>query len=391
MNSLKNGMWPFYGNDEIEAAAAVLKSGKVNYWTGELTKKFETEFARYHNRKHGIALANGTLALELALLGLGIGRGDEVITSCRTFIASASCIVRVGATPVLADVDYETQNVTVETIRSKITSKTKAIVVVHLGGWPCDMPGIMKLASEFKLKVIEDCAQSHGAKIDGRLTGSFGDMAAFSFCQDKIMSTGGEGGMLLTDDDEAFEKMWAFKDHGKSYNAVYRKEHPPGFRWLHESFGTNWRLTEMQAAIGLLQLAKLEKWVEQRRDLAAKITEGLRGIRGIRLPLPKENIYHSFYRFYAFIEFSSLKDGWTRDKIMHAIQAEGLPCFVGSCGEIYLEKAFRDNHFVPAERYPIAKKLSETSLAFLVHPTLDDKYVENLLNAINKAMAAATK
>lgn len=383
--------WPVFENDEIESVVSVLKSGKVNYWTGSLTKKFEDDFAKYHDMKHGIALANGTLALELALLGLDVGPGDEVVTTCRTFIASASCIVRVGATPVLADVDMQTQNITAESIAKVITPKTKAIVVVHLGGWPADMPAIMRLAQEKKLKVIEDCAQAHGAKIDGRLAGSYGDMSAFSFCQDKIMSTGGEGGILLTNDTEIYEKMWAFKDHGKSYEAVYRREHPPGFRWLHESFGTNWRFTEMQSAIALCQLEKLESWVEQRRNLSQKIIEGLQGVKGLSIPVPEARVYHSYYRFYAFVDQSQLKEGWNRDQIMHAIQAEGFPCFVGSCGEIYLEKAFTSSKFRVPERLPNARKLSEASLAFLVHPTLQDDYASNLITAIKKVLQYASK
>ncbi|KYG64719.1 aminotransferase [Bdellovibrio bacteriovorus] len=383
--------WPVFGNDEIESVVDVLKSGKVNYWTGNLTKKFEDDFASYHGMKHGIALSNGTLALELALFGLGVGPGDEVITTCRTFIASASCIVRVGATPVMADIDLSSQNITADSISRVINKNTKAIVVVHLAGWPADMSAIMKLAKENNLKVIEDCAQSHGAKIDGRLTGSFGDMSAFSFCQDKIMTTGGEGGILLTNESEIYEKMWAFKDHGKSYDAVYRREHPPGFRWLHESFGTNWRFTEIQSAIALKQLEKLEAWVLQRRHLAHKVIANLKDEEGLIIPQPSSREFHSYYRLYAFIDQAQLRDGWNRDRIMHAIQAEGFPCFVGSCGEIYLEKAFVNSPFAVKERLPNAKKLSESSLAFLVHPTLADDYADGLSLAVKKVLKSARK
>lgn len=378
--------WPVFEEDEIQSVVSVLRSGKVNYWTGDLTKKFEQSFAEYHGMRHGIALANGTLALELALLGLGIGPGDDVITTCRTFIASASCIVRVGARPVLADIDPNTQNITVETIKKVLTSQTKAIVVVHLAGWPCDMPAIMAFAKENNLKVIEDCAQAHGAKINGKLIGSFGDMSAFSFCQDKIMSTGGEGGILLTNDTEKYESMWAFKDHGKSYDAVYRRQHSPGFRWLHESFGTNWRFTEMQSAIGLLQLEKLELWVEKRRNLAHKIIAELSEVKGLKIPVPDDGVYHSYYRLYAFLELSDLKEGASRDVIMFAIQSEGFPCFVGSCGEIYKEQAFKHSSFAVKDAFSVAHNLAEQSLAFLVHPTLDNEYVTGLVQAIKKVL-----
>lgn len=382
--------WPMYSDDEIQSVVEILRSGKVNYWTGTITKKFEDDFAKYHSMKHGIALANGTLALELALIGLGVGPGDEVVTTCRTFIASASCIVRVGATPILADIDLNSQNVTVETIKKVVTPKTKALIVVHLAGWPCSMPEIMSFANERGIKVVEDCAQAHGAKISGKLVGSFAHMAAFSFCQDKIMSTGGEGGMLLTNDTEAYEKMWAFKDHGKSYEAIYRRTHPPGFRWLHESFGTNWRFTEMQSAIGLHQLEKLESWVAKRRLLAYKIIEGLSGINVLRVPVPPANFFHSYYRVYAFLDVSRLRPGVTREDILYAIHAEGFPAFVGSCGEIYMEKAFKESPFSVDERFLNAKELTEQSLAFLVHPTLDLEYCDGLVSAVKKVISFYT-
>lgn len=383
--------WPYFGEDEIAAATEVLKSGKVNYWTGQNVKNFEDEFARFHGVKHGIALANGTLALELALIGLGVGPGDEVITTCRTFIASASAIVRVGATPILADVDMDSQNITVQTIAPLITEKTKAIIVVHLAGWPCEMPEILKLANQHGIEVIEDCAQAHGARISGKLVGSFGKLSCFSFCQDKIMTTAGEGGMLLTDDDNLYEKLWAFKDHGKSLREVRRKDHPPGFRWLHESFGTNWRMTEIQGAIGSLQLKKLESWVDRRRAIASRLMENLSGIDALRMPLPPKNISHSYYKLYGFLRPEKLRSEWTRDRIMEAISAEGIPCFSGSCGEIYLEKAFKENGLGPKHRLPNAKQLAETSLMWLVHPTLDESYAEDASKAILKVMRLASK
>lgn len=385
MLNTKYAPWPHFSEDEVQAVSNVLRSGKVNYWTGDLTKKFENDFACYHGRKFGIALANGTLALELALIGFGIGSGDEVITTSRTFIASASCIVRVGAVPVLADIDPLSQSLSVETLKVAVTKKTKAIIVVHVGGWPADMPAIMKFANEHNLVVIEDCAQAHGAKIEGRLVGSFGHAAAFSFCQDKIISTGGEGGMIILDDEQKYKEMWAFKDHGKSFDAVYIRQHPPGFRWLHESFGTNWRFTEMQSAIGIIQLGKLEAWIHERRNIASLLIEGLKPIRGLQVPVPEERAYNSYYRLYAFLDFDVLKNV-TRDQIMAEISSLGVPCFVGSCGEIYLEKAFKDAGFSPEGRLPNAKKLAESSLAFLVHPGLDTRYVADVVAATRQVL-----
>ncbi|OGR69944.1 MAG: aminotransferase [Elusimicrobia bacterium GWD2_63_28] len=379
--------WPYYAKDEVAAAAAVLSSGKVNYWTGDIGRQFEREYARFVGCKYAIALTNGTAALELALYALGIGPGDEVITTSRTFIASASCVVMRGARPVLADVDAVSQNITAETIAKVITRKTKAIIAVHLAGWPCDMGTIMKLARKHGLKVIEDCAQANGATYKGRQVGSFGDMAAFSFCQDKIITTGGEGGLLVTNSKSLWQKAWEYKDHGKNFDAVYNRKHAPGFRWLHESFGTNWRLTEMQAAIGRLQLKKLPGWIAARRKNAAMLTRCFKAIPALRLTLPPKEIGHAYYKYYAFVRPELLKKGWNRGRIMNAIIAEGIPCFSGSCSEIYLEKAF--DGIRPPRRLPVAKELGETSLMFMVHPTLTPGEMRYTCRAVEKVMRAA--
>ena len=383
--------WPFYAQDEIDAVSQVLASGLVNYWTGPQCTQFEQAYAAFCGRRHAIALANGSVALELALHAFGIGPGDEVITTSRTFIASASCAVLRGATPILADVDPVSQNITADTIRAVLTPRTRAIIVVHLAGWPCDMDPILELASAHGVRVIEDCAQAHGATYNGRPVGSFGTAAAFSFCQDKIISTGGEGGMLLLDDTAAWEKAWAYKDHGKSYDAVFRREHPPGFRWAHESFGTNWRMTEMQAAIGRLQLAKLPGWVARRQYLAGILTDGLAMLPGIRVTRPGAGIGHAYYKYYAFLEPGQLKPDWDHNRIITAINAEGIPCIAGSCSEIYLEKVFVDAGLAPAARLPIAQRLGTTSLSFLVHPTLTKADMGDTCAAVAKVMHAAAR
>lgn len=381
--------WPSFTSDEVGAVNKVLYSNKVNYWTGQECRKFEKEFAEIFQAKHAVALANGTVALELALWALGIGPDDEVITTSRTFIASASSIVMRGATPILADVDPVTQNITADSIREVISPRTKAIIAVHLAGWPCDMDPILQLAKEFKLKVIEDCAQSHGAQYKGRPVGSLGDVAAFSFCQDKIMSTGGEGGMLTTNDSRIWERAWAYKDHGKSYDAVYNRDHAPGFRWLHESFGTNWRMTEMQAAIGRVQLAKLPDWIKARQAFAKVLTEGFKDIPALRLTVPPDNVSHAYYKYYVFVRPDLLSPAWGRDRIMAAISAEGIPCYSGSCSEIYLEKAFRNQGLGPHERFSVARELGETSLMFLVHPTLSLSCMDDTVMAVKKIFLQA--
>lgn len=380
--------WPHFESDEIEAAAAVLRSGKVNYWTGQEGRLFESEFARANGTKHAICVANGTLALELALYALGIGPGDEVITTSRTFIASASCVVMRGARPVCVDVHPDSQNITAETIEPAITPRTKAIIAVHLAGWPCDMDAILELAGEHDLKVIEDCAQAQGAMYKGRPVGSMGDAAAFSFCQDKIMTTGGEGGMLTTNHSGVWERAWSYKDHGKNYNSVYNREHGIGFRWLHDSFGTNWRMTEMQSAMGRVLLKKVPEWIEIRRRNADRLTSCLSRVHGLRTSRPPLSCHHAYYKYYTFVRPEMLRPGWNRDKIMQAITAEGVPCLVGSCSEIYLETAFPAN-MRPRDRLQVARELGETSLMFLVHPTLSEKDIFDTCQAVGKVFTVA--
>lgn len=382
--------WPYFEQDEIDAASRVLISGRVNYWTGNEGREFEQEYEEYTRRQHAIVVANGSLALELALKALGVGPGDEVITSPRTFIASASCAVTVGARPVFADVDRVSQNITAESISAVLTPATKAIVAVHLAGWPCEMDEIMALARENNLKVIEDCAQAHGATYKGRPVGSIGDIGAFSFCQDKIITTAGEGGMITLDSDEMYEKAWAYKDHGKSYDAVYRRTHEPGFRWLHESFGTNWRMTEIQSAIGRLQLRKLPRWVETRRGHASMLAECFSELPGLRVTTPPKHIGHSYYKYYAFVRPEALRPGWNRDRILAEISAQGVPCFSGSCSEIYLEEAF-PVEWRPKNRLPVARELGETSIMFLVHPTLRDEDIALTCDVVKQVILRATR
>jgi len=383
--------WPHFAADEIAAVTRVLASGSVNYWTGKECVQFEAEYAQHVGVQHAITLANGTLALELALCALGIGPGDEVVVPSRTFIASASCVVARGARPVVADIDPVSQNLTADTIRAVLTPRTRAIIAVHLAGWPCEMEPIMSLAREQGLHVVEDCAQAHGARYRGRPVGSFGDAAAFSFCQDKIISTGGEGGMLLTNNAVLWEKAWAYKDHGKSCDAVFRRVHAPGFRWLHESFGSNWRMTEMQAAIGRLQLGKLDEWVATRRSHAAILEACFATLPGLRITPPPSEVMHAYYRYYVFLDQDKLQQGWDQARVIAAIQAEGVPCFCGSCGEIYREKAFAGAGWQPAQRLPVAKRLGETSMAFLVHPTLAEGDMHDICRAVARVMRIAGK
>ena len=367
----------------------VILSNKVNYWTGQECREFEKEFAAWSDTRHAIALTNGTVALDLALKVLNIGAGDEVIVTSRTFLASVSSIVNAGAIPVFADVDQDSQNITAETISAVLTTNTRAIICVHLAGWPCDMEPIMALADKHDLKVIEDCAQAHGAKYKGRSVGSIGHIGAWSFCQDKIMTTGGEGGMVTTNDHDLWSAMWAYKDHGKSWQAVYEREHAPGFRWLHESFGTNWRMLEAQGVLGRIQLKRMAKWQESRLSNADKIWQAAARLHGLRVPQIPEDISHAAYKCYVFVKPEALKAGWNRDRILNEISSRGVPCFSGSCSEVYLEKAFDNTSWRPEKRLPVAKELGETSLMFLVHPTLKDDEIDKTCQVLSDVMEEA--
>jgi len=382
--------WPSYTQEEADAVSRVLLSNRVNYWTGQECREFEREFAEFAGTDYAVAVANGTVALDLALKGLGVGVGDEVIVTSRTFLASVTCIVNAGAWPIFADVDPDSQNISADSVGALINENTKAVVAVHLAGWPCDMDSLNDLACLHGLSVIEDCAQAHGATYKGKPVGSLGHVAAWSFCQDKIMTTGGEGGMVTTNDRELWSRMWSYKDHGKSWEAVYEREHPPGFRWLHESFGTNWRMTEMQAAIGRIQLRHMPYWNEQRRVNCEAIWQVARGCKGLRVPNVPEDTGHGGYKCYVFVEPKALKAAWDRDKVLSEIASAGVPCFSGSCSEVYYEKAIQDAGMGPKSRLPVARELGETSLMFLVHPTLTVDEMKLTCDVLARIMEEAT-
>lgn len=394
--------WPCFSVAEANAVRSVLLSNKVNYWTGQECRQFETEFAAWCGTKYAIATTNGTLALDLALKALGIGPGDEVVVTPRTFIASVSCVINAGATPVFADVEADSGNISACTIAPVLTPRTKAVVCVHLGGWPCDMGPIMALAEQRGLKVIEDCAQAHGARYNGRNVGTFGHVGAWSFCQDKIITTGGEGGMVTTNSEVLWSAMWSYKDHGKSWSAVYERAHPPGFRWLHEGFGTNWRMLEMQAVIGRLQLRRLAEWTAVRQANVRALAEVCAASAVLRVPEFKcsaigdegsaaPDCSHANYRFYAYVRPERLASGWSRDRIVAEVTARGVPCYQGTCSEVYLEKAFDNTGWRPRERLPVARMLGETSMMFLVHPTLTREEIAKTRQVVAEVLTSAER
>lgn len=395
---MKFAPWPFFADDEIQAAVDVLTSGKVNQWTGDAVNRFENDFARYIGTDHAVALANGSLALDMALMALDIGTDDEVIVTPRSFVASASCVAFQGAVPVFVDVDPVSQNIGLDTISRAVTPKTKAVIAVNLGGWPCDLKKIKSFCEQNNLFLIEDCAQAHGAKLEGKMAGSFGDCAVFSFCQDKIMTTGGEGGMLVTHNSDIWKKVWSLKDHGKDYDEAFCAHHDPGFRWLVNSFGTNGRMTEMQAAMGSVMLQKLDGWVKTRRSHADLLTNGFKNIPGLRVTVPGPAYYHSYYKYYVFIEQDALKGVWNRDMVIDALNDAGVPCNTGICPEIYREKAFQKGlHRIQGGikdssgkgRLPVARRLGETSIMFMVHPTLTPAAIHYVVDQVEGVMKQA--
>ena len=379
--------WPSFTQAEADAVSKVLLSNKVNYWTGQECREFEKEFAQFAGTQHAVAVANGTVALDLALKALGIGQGDDVIVTSRTFLASASSIVTAGANPIFADVELDSQNISRRTIEAVITPNTKAIICVHLAGWMCDMNPIMRLAEEKGFFVIEDCAQAHGAMYKGKSAGSIGHIGAWSFCQDKIMTTGGEGGMVTTNDESLWKTMWSYKDHGKNFDSVYNKQHPPGFRWLHDSFGTNWRMMEMQAVIGRLQLVEMPDWTAKRNANMVRIQAVFENSPYFTVAKPSSDYVHAAYKCYVQVNVDALPEGWSRDRIMAEISSQAVPCFSGSCSEVYLEKAFDGTAWRPKQSLPQAKQLGESSLMFLVHPTLSDASMQKTVDVITQVIA----
>lgn len=383
--------WPFYAEDEIQAVSAVLSSGRVNYRTGTEGVSFEAEYATATGAKHALTVANGTAALELALSAVGIGPGDEVIVPARTFVATAAAVVRCGATPVVADIDPLSQNLTEETLVALLSERTRAVIPVHLAGWPAEMDEILSAARASGLAVIEDCAQAHGALYKGKAVGTLGDIGCFSFCQDKIISTGGEGGMVLTNNAMLHQRMWSLRDHGWDYDRANAQDNSLGFKWLVDTFSTNWRLTESQSAIGRIQLRKLEDWVSTRRHNAAVLTSTLQGLDGVRVPMPPETVRHSYYKYYALIDPDALSGSWTRDRIVDELNAHGVPARVGACPDISREKAFTNAAINTSNSRPHAASIEDRTFMIPVHPTLTDGNLSFMTDALEATFKKAKR
>jgi dTDP-4-amino-4,6-dideoxygalactose transaminase len=374
--------WPQINDNMINEVGKVLKSGKLNQWNNDSVNKFETKFSDYIGCKYSVAVSNGTVALELCIKTLDLKNGDEIIVTPRTFIASALCCAINNVNPVFLDVDINSQNITLDNIKKTITKKTKAIILVHLAGWPCELDEICKFCKENNIFVIEDCAQSHGAKYNNISVGNWGDINAWSFCHDKIITTGGEGGMVTTNNNKLFKKAWSIKDHGKDYDSVFNKQHPFGFRWLHKNIGTNWRMMPIQAVIGIEALELLDKWVEHRRKIANIYNNNLKHTKGVRLTIPPKNVYHSYYKYYFFINKNEFKI--SRNEIIKEINKNSIIATVGSCGEIYKESSL--NKFKPSTDLKNTKELFESGIMLLCDPTISIEKAKNEINIINNIL-----
>ncbi len=390
MSPMKFAPWPSFDREIIDAVRGVLRSGKVSQWTGPNVYAFEKEYAAYLGVRHAIAMANGSVTLDLVLRVLGISTGDEVVVTSRSFVASASCVPLAGAVPIFADVDPQSGNVTAETIAAVLTKKTKAVIVVHLAGWPCDMDPIVSLCKSKKIFLIEDCAQAHGARYKGRPVGTFGHFGSFSFCQDKIFTTGGEGGLLVTNDAALWKKAWSFKDHGRDFDAVFGQKGGTGFKWMVNSFGTNYRMTEMQAVIGRIMLKRLDGMVRIRRNHAKMLDRAFKNMPGLVVTLPPKECYHAYYKYYVRANPEALKPGWTRDRILKELASRGIPCGIGACPEIYKEKAFKRQRVAlglkPQKALPGARHFGETSMMFQVHPTLTRESMEYVIHSMRTVL-----
>ena len=391
-------IYPYFNKTTQKRVQQVLKSGKVNYWTGTECKNFEKEFSRYIGNKYAVTVSNGSIALELALKALRLKKGDEIIVSPRSFIISASCVLNLGLKPIFTDVD-DNGNLNIDQIKKIYNQNVKAIIVVHLNGLSCDMDPIVRFVKNKKIFLIEDCSQAHGAIYKGNKVGSFGHISTWSFCQDKIISTGGEGGMVSTNNKKLWLKLWSLKDHGKNFNSVFFKNHKTGFRWLHDDLGSNYRMTELQATIGREQLKSLDQQIKKRNLIANFYLKGLKDyyqkyniinkpdFKCQTCPLKQFNktcnkCRHAFYRLNLFINKKKIK----QYKLIELLNKNKITCFVGSCPEIYREKIFRKFKFYPKKRLSNAKLLGEVSLMFPIYPNKALKKIKSEISTIKKIL-----
>ena len=384
---MHNYTWPSYSKKEAKLVSEIIASNKVNYLFGNKGKEFEEKFSHFTGSKYSLAVANGTLALDLCLRSIELKRNDEVIVTSRSFVASASCISALGAIPVFADVDVNSQNISISDIKKLTSKKTKAIICVHFAGFPCEMQKILKFAKGKNIFVIEDCAQAHGGFINGKSVGTFGHISAWSFCNDKILSTGGEGGMITTNSKKLFKFVESFNNHGKNFSkfGALQNKKISNFPFIHDSIGLNYRLTEMQSAIGIYQLEKLSNWQKLRNRNAEIYINALKKLDLIITPEVPKNVQHAWYKLYLIINTPFLKKGSSRTKIIEEINKNGIFCSFGSCGSIYREKAFKNLNYKKSN-CKNAYFLERNSILLEINPNIPKKIIEKRAKIIKSIL-----
>ncbi|HLC69337.1 MAG TPA: DegT/DnrJ/EryC1/StrS family aminotransferase [Candidatus Bilamarchaeaceae archaeon] len=354
---------PIIESEELENVKSVLSSGQLAQ--GKWVNDFEQQFANYIGVKYAVALCNGTVALDLALKAIRIKQGDEVIVPAFTFIATANAVLFQGAKPIFADVNEKTFNLDPESVKEKITKKTRTIIPVHLFGQPADMRALMQIADDHKMYVVEDCAQAHGAKYDGRRVGGFG-LGTFSFYATKNITTG-EGGMVTTNDEQVAKKLKLLRDHGQSE------------KYLHTELGYNYRMTNIAAAIGIAQLAKLEKWDEKRRKNAEYLNEHLGGVKGIVTPYVAANTEHVYHQYVIKVE---REFGKTREQLKDELAKRGIGSALHYPLAVHQQPLYKNLGY--KTNCTVSERLANKVLSLPVHPGLSTEQLEQIPKTIEE-------
>ncbi len=383
-------VWPQFSKSEIKLVNKILKSGKVNYWTGEYGRKLESSFSKLVNKKYSLAISNATIGLEYSLSSLNLKNTDEVLVTPRSYFSSASCILKVNAMPVFCDVEIDSQNISVESIKNNINKNTKAIIVVHLGGNPANITEIKKIALKNNITLIEDCSQAHGAKYKGKIVGSFGDIAIWSFCNDKIISSGGEGGIICLNNKKLYDKLWCYRDIGKNRRKFLKIKSKFYFQWLHDEIGTNFRMTELQSALALSQLKNLDKTIKKRKFIADSYINSLKNIFWLKY-LKDDNMYSSArYRLNISIDQEIVKGKFYAKNIINLLNKNILICNEGPCPLIFLEKGFRNKRY-KTKYLKNSYYLQNNNISLLIDPTMTKKDIKKLVNEFTNVIEYFSK
>jgi len=404
-------MWPQFAPETLSDALEPIKTGLVNYWTGKKGMEFEEAFAKWQGAKMAVSCTNGTAALHIALAGLNIGPGDEVIVPSYSFIASSFSVVQAGAVPVFADVT-EDHTIDPACVEKLITKRTKAVIVVHLYGVVCDMARILDIAKKNNLKVIEDCAQCFGGEANGVKTGIAGDAGCYSFCQSKHFTTGGEGGMVVTNDEDLGWEFRSFRDHGYDVrtrmNLLALEEKLP---YIHNRVGFNYRMTEIQSVIGLNELKRFDSWnLPRRLKYAGMYDAAFKGVKGIKkLPHNSEARKNSYWWYPLLIDLNALD--CDASVILKELAADKIPSYGIQWPEAYEERAYKELNGFGAAKFPFksseytdpkaadysnvlcptAKKLRFETVCLFLHPTWEEIHINKCIEGLKNVLGRHVK